>query len=53
MIVFTGETQIKEPYEIVRIISCDNPAKYHVVILDDAIEPLTKTLGSRSERDHY
>jgi len=40
VVVFTSESQIKEPYEVVGIISYDNPGKYHVLSLGDAIEPL-------------
>jgi hypothetical protein len=40
VVVFTSETQIKEPYEVVGIISYDNPGKYHVLTLGDTIEPL-------------
>ena len=38
--VFTDASQIKVPYEVVGIISYDNPGKYQVLSLDDAIEPL-------------
>jgi hypothetical protein len=40
VIVFTSETQIKQPYEVVGIISYDNPGKFRVMSLGDAIEPL-------------
>jgi hypothetical protein len=33
-------SQVKEPYEVVGIISYDNPGKYQVLSLGDAIEPL-------------
>src|ERR1700724_3491097 len=32
-------SQVKEPYEVVGIISYDNPGKYQVLSLGDAIEP--------------
>jgi hypothetical protein len=37
---FTRASQVKEPYEVVGIISYDNPGKYQVLSLGDAIEPL-------------
>jgi hypothetical protein len=40
VIVFTSETQIKQPYEVVGIISYDNPRKFRAMSLGDAIEPL-------------
>lgn len=33
-------SQVKEPYEVVGIISYDNPGKYQVLSLGDAMEPL-------------
>jgi hypothetical protein len=38
--VFTTESQIKQPFEVVGIISYDNPGKYQVLDLGDAMEPL-------------
>jgi hypothetical protein len=38
--VFTDASQVKVPYEVVGIISYDNPGKYQVLSLGDAIEPL-------------
>jgi hypothetical protein len=38
--VFTAESQVKEPFEVVGIISYDNPGKYQILDLGDAIEPL-------------
>jgi hypothetical protein len=38
--VFTDASQVKEVYEVVGIISYDNPGKYQVLSLGDAIEPL-------------
>jgi hypothetical protein len=40
VVVFTDASQIKEPYDVVGIISCDNPGKYQILTLGDAIEPL-------------
>ena len=41
VVVFTSETQIKQPYEVVGIISSyDNPGKLRVLTLGDAIESL-------------
>jgi hypothetical protein len=38
--VFTDASQVKEPYEVVGIISYDNPGKWQVLTVGDAIEPL-------------
>ena len=38
--VFTDASQVKELYEVVGIISYDNPGKYQVLSLGDVIEPL-------------
>jgi hypothetical protein len=40
VVVCTSENQIKEPYEVVGIISYDNPGKFRVMSLGGAIEPL-------------
>jgi PBP1b-binding outer membrane lipoprotein LpoB len=40
VVVFTDASQIKEPYDVVGIISYDNPGKYQILTLGDAIEPL-------------
>jgi PBP1b-binding outer membrane lipoprotein LpoB len=40
VVVFTDASQIKEPYDVVGIISYDNPGKYQILSLGDAIEPL-------------
>lgn len=40
VLVFTSESQIKRPYEVIGVISFDNAGKYHVLTLGDAIEPL-------------
>jgi hypothetical protein len=40
IIVFTETSQIKTPYEVVGIISYDNPGKYRILTLGDAIESL-------------
>jgi hypothetical protein len=38
--VFTAENQIKQPFEVVGIISYTNPGKYQILNLGDAIEAL-------------
>lgn len=38
--VFTSESQIKDKYEVVGIISYNNPGKYRVLTLESAMEPL-------------
>jgi hypothetical protein len=38
--VFTNINQVKESYEVVGIISYDNPGKYQILTLGDVIEPL-------------
>jgi hypothetical protein len=38
--VFTSESQINQPFEVVGIISYDNPGKYQILNLGSAIEPL-------------
>jgi hypothetical protein len=38
--VFTDPSQIRQPYEVVGIISYDNPGKFRVLTLGDAIESL-------------
>ena len=40
VVVFTADSQIKEPFEVVGLISYDNPGKYQVLNVGDAIEPL-------------
>jgi PBP1b-binding outer membrane lipoprotein LpoB len=40
VVVFTDANQIKEPYDVVGIISYDNPGKYQILTLGDAIKPL-------------
>jgi hypothetical protein len=40
VLVFTAENQIKQPFEVVGIISYDNPGKYRILSLGNAIEPL-------------
>ena len=40
IIVFTETNQIKKPYEVIGIISYDNPGKYRILTLGDAIESL-------------
>jgi hypothetical protein len=38
--VFTADSQVKQPFEVIGVISYDNPGKYQVLNLGDAIEPL-------------
>jgi hypothetical protein len=38
--VFTADNQVKQPFEVVGIISYDNPGKYQILSLGNAIEPL-------------
>jgi hypothetical protein len=38
--VFTADNQIKQPFEVIGVISYDNPGKYQILNLGDAIEPL-------------
>lgn len=40
VLVYTDDTQIKEPFEIIGFISYTNPGKYQVLTVGDAIEPL-------------
>jgi hypothetical protein len=40
IIVFTDASQIKGPYEVIGIISYNNPGKYQVLTLGDAIDSL-------------
>ena len=40
IIVFTADNQIKGQYEVVGIISYNNPGKYQVLTLETAMEPL-------------
>jgi hypothetical protein len=40
VLVFTSEDQIKQPFEVVGIISYDNPGKFQILTLGHAIEPL-------------
>jgi Predicted nucleotide-binding protein containing TIR-like domain len=54
--VFTDASQVKEPYEVVGIVSYDSPGKYRVLSLGDAIEPLkhsNKGQGDWSERHNH
>jgi hypothetical protein len=44
--VFTSESQIKQPVEVVGIISYDNPGKYRILDLGDAMEPLKEKARS-------
>jgi hypothetical protein len=38
--VFTEASQIKVPYEVIGVVSYDNPGKFQVLSLGNAIEPL-------------
>jgi len=40
VVVFTDPSQIRQPYEVVGIISYDNPGKFRILTLGDAIESL-------------
>jgi hypothetical protein len=40
VLVYTDDTQIKGPFEVVGFISYTNPGKYQVLTVGDAIEPL-------------
>ena len=40
VLVFTSEDQIKQPFEVVGIISYDNPGELQILTLGHAIEPL-------------
>jgi hypothetical protein len=44
--VFTAESQIKQSFEVVGIISYDNPGKYRILNLGNAIEPLKEKARS-------
>ena len=38
--VFTADNHVKQPFEVIGVISYDNPGKYQILNLGDAIEPL-------------
>ena len=40
VVVYTAENEIKKPYDVVGIVSYNNPGKYQVLTLANAIEPL-------------
>jgi len=40
VLVFTADNQIREKYEVLGIISYNNPGKYQILTLESAIEPL-------------
>lgn len=42
VLVYTDDTQIKAPYEVIGIVSYTNPGKYQVLTLGKAIAPLKK-----------
>lgn len=42
VLVFTSESQVKDKFETIGMISHNNPGKYRVLTLESAIEPLKK-----------
>jgi hypothetical protein len=38
--VYTAESQIKQPFEVVGVISYDNPGKYRIMNLGDSMDRL-------------
>ena len=44
--VYTAESQITEPFEVVGVISYDNPGKYRIMDLGDAMERLKEEARS-------
>jgi hypothetical protein len=44
--VYTAETQIKQSFEVVGIISYDNPGKYRIMDLGDAMDRLKEEARS-------
>jgi len=40
VLVFTSDTQIKDKFETIGIISHNNPGKYRILTIESAIEPL-------------
>ena len=40
VLLFSSESQIRQPYEVIGIISHTDPGKYQILSLGDAIEPL-------------
>ena len=40
VLLFTADNQIKDKYEVIGIISYNNPGKYQILTLESAIEPL-------------
>lgn len=42
VLVFTSESQVKDKFEIIGMISHNNPGKYRVLTLESAIEPLKR-----------
>jgi predicted alpha/beta hydrolase family esterase len=40
VVVFTAENQVKQPFEVVGVISHNDPGKYHIRTLADAIPEL-------------
>jgi hypothetical protein len=46
VVVFTAESQIKQPFDVVGIISYDNPGKFQILTLGDAIDGLKEKARS-------
>jgi hypothetical protein len=49
--VFGSESEVKQPFEVVAIISYTNPGKYQILTLDDAIPELkekARTVGANA-----
>lgn len=44
--VYTAEIQIKQPFEVVGMISYDNPGKYRIMDLGDAMDRLKEEARS-------
>jgi len=44
--VYTAEGQIKQPFEVIGIISYDNPGKYRIMDLGDAMDRLKEEARS-------
>lgn len=44
--VYTAESQIKQPFEVLGVISYDNPGKYRIMDLGDAMDRLKEEARS-------
>ena len=40
VIVFTNDNQVKQPFTVIGLVSYDDPGKYQILDISDAIEPL-------------